>query len=262
MINAGSDTVITPFLSQNVTFTYGKPIFPEVPLPTTDLNIQAYFDSDLKVQSSLVTFIDNSTANPKRTRRCEQFFPFSIFVDRNGNYHTMRIPVGTYSVSAVPYTQANCTGRPIPGKTITDTFTVKGCDVSPAVRLSNREYLPMEAIMVSLPCNSFLSYFVRCAYPVRNAKIHLMNAVTNTTVLGDSVYIGKNVSEYDHDYKTVMVHQSGTVHFGKLSNVTAIGVIPITNQIRPSLKYIMTLTLDGFVYPSLEFALQGSCTRG
>ena len=241
LIHAGNDTVIAP-LQPNISLSYDT--FNDNPLPTTDLNIQAYFRPALNVQSSLITLIDYSGIHPKQIRRCERLLPFSVFGDQSGNYHSYPIPIGAYSVSAVPYTQADCQGPPVQGNTISNHFTVKECYNIPYVRISNQESIDLQPVMASLPCNSFLAWYVRCAFPVRKATITLFNAMTNTSIVGDSVYLSERV------------------YFGKLSNVTAIGVTPVINKIPPSQKYRITVNIDGVVLPSFEFALNFSCTRG
>ena len=253
MINAGNDTVIVPLLEKNASFSYSDVAYQEDSLTSSQLNIQAYFNPNKNIRSSSVTLIQNKQ---KRIRRCERLSPFSVFGNRNGNYSSVSLPIGNYTVSAIPYTQPDCQGPPLLDSTITNDFTIQGCQLLYLVRRSDNSFMLLDPVMTSLPCNSFISGQVWCAFPAQKVKVELinvMNDTTNTTsIIVDTVYqslfsFGQSRSFF---------------YIGKTSNATSLGITPIINRLPPSPKYRMTVTIDDIVHPSYEFAIQNKCTRG
>lgn len=114
LVNADTDTDIT-VLSDGISIDLGS-------LPTTNLNIRAEASSDVE---SVFLQISGDLNNTRK----ENIEPFALFGDSSGNYSGRNFGVGSYGLSATPYTEDNLNGTM--GTPLSLTFTID--DSFPAI---------------------------------------------------------------------------------------------------------------------------------
>ena len=109
LIDPNTDTVIQPIDD------YEFLIYAD--LPSQKLNIQASFNNSIK--SAMMTF------DYPRRAVCVSNAPFVVFGSNNSDYFGVPIPLGTHTVTATPYNQANCEGPA--GTNMSRPFDMRGC---------------------------------------------------------------------------------------------------------------------------------------
>jgi hypothetical protein len=256
MIDAANDKVIAAITSTSTPFTYREVSEPSPylrQLPSTNLNIQAFFQTDTNAQScrTYITF-------PNRTNvtRCERSAPFSVLGDRNGDYHSVPLPTGNYSVRAIPYAQPNCAGSAINGSTISNDFTINGCYVGARISSRNFTYLEeLKPITTSMPCDAFIYVFVSCGFPITKTSISLIDTTSNTSIDGSTLYQVIHDNNFNYTYDILLFVNRTTA-----SNATfTSGAVPVS--IPPSPGYVMTTIINGVIQQTFPFSLKRACTR-
>ncbi|MCH6236797.1 Ig-like domain-containing protein [Cognataquiflexum rubidum] len=92
----------------------------------------------INTNPSLVGSVFISLTGPINASRTENGAPYTLFGDSNGNYNGRTLPLGTYNLSAIPYSGSNRSGTAGPSTTITFSIVesapirVSGISVSPA----------------------------------------------------------------------------------------------------------------------------------
>ncbi|WP_020529366.1 T9SS type A sorting domain-containing protein [Flexithrix dorotheae] len=115
LINADTDEAIQPLKNGDKINLKG--------LPTENLNIKAEFEG--KDIGSVVFGL-----NDQEKFRTENFYPYALVGDTDGDYNGFTPPFGMHTVTATPYTKAN--GQGMNGMSISVTFEVTDCDVDGA----------------------------------------------------------------------------------------------------------------------------------
>ncbi len=85
-------------------------------LPTRNLNIRA------NTAPSLVGSVKFVLSGKQSRTQTETGFPYALFGDQNGNYRNWTPALGTYTLLATPYSEANAAG--LAGTALTLSFTV------------------------------------------------------------------------------------------------------------------------------------------
>ena len=228
LINAENDTFLG-LLPPNKLHSYNFFVLPSELLPTSELNIDAYFQPELNVQSTRITY-----SNPNTTR-CENTVPYTVFGDTDGNYRPGKITIGAHTISALPYTQPKCQGPAIAGAAITTTFTMQGCHQGWLFYLTESNQNYYVNYMGIVPCTVVMGGSVHCGFPVKNISVELK--YSNTSILVDAV-------------KSVTYSDDNTYYFGIFNASSTFGVSPMT--LLPGTKYTMTLIVDNIRQDSLS----------
>ncbi|MGI9546586.1 MAG: HYR domain-containing protein [Flavobacteriaceae bacterium] len=84
-------------------------------LPRTNFNIRANVTRDVGSVALRLT-------GAIKTYRTENKAPFSLFGDSGGNYYSGHLPIGSYELTATPYTRSNLGG--LTGTPLTINFTI------------------------------------------------------------------------------------------------------------------------------------------
>jgi hypothetical protein len=213
----------------------------QITTTTSKLNIQAVFDDDIPIESVLVTY-----DSPVRSY-CEEFFPYSLFLDNDGDYDGATITVGTHKVTATTYAQSGCSGPA--GVSINKTFEVIGCgayfeiyNVTSTSRfgsffaeLYNDPFFGFQYEFDSLPCDLNVQAITFCPFIIGEVQIELLNAITNTVVTS----------------KTEVVYPYYL--FGNDGDVLNSG------SIGPG-TYNITASFDGVKSPPIQFKVLNACS--
>ena len=202
------------------------------------LNIQAVFSDEAAIGSVLVKF-----DNPVRSF-CEEFPPFSVFWDTDGDYFDAKpvIPIGSHTVSATAYAQNGCSGTA--GTTISKNFEVFGCYIEYAiydvVSLCPLYYLfPGDFFIYdidAIPCEVNIQMFAYCGFTVNTVQLELRNTATDNVVT--------TKTEKTNPYYL----------FGNEGDVLNSG------SIGPG-EYSITATVDGIKHPAVPFTVSNACVQ-
>lgn len=125
LVNAGTAADITT-LVEGTNLTFGQ-------IQNLNLNFR------INTIPSLVGSVFISLVGPINASRTENGAPYSLFGDSNGSYNGRILPLGTYTLSAIPYSGSNRSGTAGPATTITfsivesEQIPVSGILVSPAI---------------------------------------------------------------------------------------------------------------------------------
>lgn len=97
------------------------------------LNIRA------NTNPSTVGSVSLNISGPVNNTRTESVAPYALFGDSNGNYEGVQFPLGTYTVTATPYSTANLGGTAGQPLTVQFSIVAGGSNQSPkAVAAANR----------------------------------------------------------------------------------------------------------------------------
>ena len=237
LINAENDTVFG-LLNANKSYSYSLFAGRTQKLPTTKLNIDAYFQPEFNVRSTRITY-----SNPNMSR-CENTVPYSAFGDTNGNYHPRALTLGTHVVRAIPYAQPECQGPAIAGATINSTFTVEGCNQGWNFYINALGDKYSFSRLSNVPCAVVMGGDIECGFTVQNISVELK--YSNTSIVVDTVM--NSLDSYQKTY-----------YFGILNASSVLGVSPMT--LHPGETYTITLTIDNIRHVSLTpFSTQAVCT--
>ena len=148
-------------------------------LSSSSLNFRVSFDSQPEtIKSARMTF-----DNPRRNF-CERAAPYSVFGDTKGNYQNATIPLGQHTVTATPFTQANCTGSA--GATLRQTFNITGCFVYYEIYRSNGRDIGMYTFAAVPPlilsCNIDIGSIYICGFQPNTVHVELRNGTTNELI--------------------------------------------------------------------------------
>ena len=245
LFNAENDTVVG-LLPPNRWYTYDKYNPPSFVLPTTQLNINAYFQPELNVQSTRITY-----TNPN-VSLCENASPFSAFGDTNGNYRAGKITIGAHTISAIPYTQPKCQGPAIVGAAINTTFTIRGCSLQRLLFSTGAYFttLPyaddgMGGIMgTNVPCKTFFEGNYGCSFNATNVTVELQNTMTNASVPVDTA----TRREYKYDY----------YYFGKLNTSSPFGVSAMI--LSPKTTFKVAVSFNDIRHELISFSTTNTCS--
>ena len=245
LFNAENDTVVG-LLPPNQWYSYDKYNPPSYVLPTTQLNINAYFQPELNVQSTRITY-----TNPNMSL-CENASPFSAFGDTNGNYRAGKITIGAHTISAIPYTQPKCQGPAIVGAAINTTFTIRGCSLQRLLFSTGAYFttLPyaddgMGGIMgTNVPCKTFFEGNYGCSFNATNVTVELQNTMTNASVPVDTA----TRREYKYDY----------YYFGKLNTSSPFGVSAMI--LSPKTTYKVAVSFNDIRHELISFSTTNTCS--
>ena len=228
LINAENDTFLG-LLTPNKLYSYNRYLYSQL-LPTTKLNIDAYFQPELNVQSTRITY-----SNPN-TSRCENTVPYSAFGDTDGNYRPGKMVLGAHKISAIPYARSKCQGPAITGAAIDAIFTLYGCYQTGLFYINawnGNSYIDQMGVV---PCTVVMGGRVECALLAQNVNISVELKYLNTSILIDTVKSPSYISD-------------NLYYFGILNASSNFGVSPMT--LLPRTKYTVTLIIDNIRQDSL-----------
>lgn len=223
LINSETDEFVD-FLGDTV--TYGSSF--------SKLNIRAVFEDESVIESVQVTFDDPAVSF------CEQFAPYSVFRDKEGDYYDEVVPLGTHTVTAKSYAQAGCTGSEL--KSISKTFEMKGCDIGFSIYETTIgcyvdglfQFSP-PAVFDSFPCEVNIEAYPYCDVITETVKFELLNTATNRIV----------ASRTEREFPYYLF--GNDINSGLNSG-----------SIDPG-SYNLTLIINGVRQPSVSFSILNEC---
>jgi hypothetical protein len=204
------------------------------------LNIEAVFADESAIGSVRVTFDD-----PPRSF-CEEFPPFSVFWDTDGNFFDAKpaIPPGTHTVTATPYAQDGCAGTA--GTTISKTFEVFGCYVEysvydvvnncPVASIYDFDFDFFVTEIDPMPCDVNIQVFAFCGFETNTVQIELRDT--------DSDAIVASKTEVTNPYFL----------FGNMGEILNSG------SIGPG-SYSIAATIDGIKHDAVRFDVPNACVQ-
>jgi hypothetical protein len=195
---------------------------------SANLNIQAIF-RPTSVQSVLVTF------NRQRNSFCEETAPYAVFGDIMGQFKNATIPLGNHVITAIPYTEPNCTGAQA-DVALVQRLDVVGCQLAYNVydAALQAEFffadLVDDMVFPALPCAVNIFMVAQCAFEIGSVRMVLRNA--------DNHLVLQVRTEREEPYYL----------FGD-----GLGRI-FSGSIAPG-RYTLATTIDGIRHPKLRFSV-------
>lgn len=202
-------------------------------LPTSRLNIQSLYASDVAPRSVRMTF-----DNPPRNF-CENVPPFSVFGDSNGVFFNGTIPVGRRVVTATPYNASNCQGPA--GPVQSQEFLLDSCSSInyKFVDVAYDSQVPYNFVtrkLTYLPCSLNVQVTFRCGFQANEVKMELLNNATEKLL-------------------TSRIERSPPYFlFGDVRGT------PLSGSVSPG-TYRLRLTIDGIVMNNFIFSATNECAK-